>query len=315
MSLSSLVIVCPRSVLAGPAWEQINVAYDIFDAGSRGGAPLVTYLLPQVEKLRVRAYASLQASMGRPSEIDVDRANLKKEVPAGDLGPNTHLSRRLKQSPSLTHKEVEGYVSSDGDEYSFGRQDVDFAALTAATNPAQYHPQTDVSNPPPNTSSTSYPFPSPTLVGQPKLDTRHEPSSWDRASQPCSSFDSTYQPNPDSSYFSATDAQSRSYLGAGPPLQGGAPPPTSYYAQAMYSHSPQASLNYHQSHVPTFQSSASPALAAGRQSVPPGVVGQWPGAGEVFEGATGGEWRQQRGFSSGQDDEARYEMCTSCIVF
>lgn len=62
---SSIVIKSPKSLLARHAWQQLNIAIDIFETAGAGGAP-VSMFCPRLRALRDTALLSLQNAQGVP---------------------------------------------------------------------------------------------------------------------------------------------------------------------------------------------------------------------------------------------------------
>lgn len=95
---SALVVTSPKSMLAQHAWGQLNIAVEIFEEASVGGAP-VAMLFPRVQALRDNAFASLQAAETIPMGIGDSRPSPDAQGVVSDenlsiLGPATRLSRR-----------------------------------------------------------------------------------------------------------------------------------------------------------------------------------------------------------------------------
>ncbi|KAK4700144.1 hypothetical protein P7C70_g6107, partial [Phenoliferia sp. Uapishka_3] len=135
VSVSSLVVKCPTSILARHAWDQLNIAVEIFEIASRGGAP-VAMLLPRVEMLREQAYASLQSSMGIPF---APRTEGPTAATISMLGPITRLFRKPKRN-SIKPEDFE----VPGPAYSLrkgsGQSDIDtlLPSVSRAYAPAQF---------------------------------------------------------------------------------------------------------------------------------------------------------------------------------
>lgn len=92
---SSLVIKSPGSMLARHAWGQLNLAVEIFESASVGGAP-VSMFVPRLRTLRDRSYTSLQASLSIPSSLGAP--TLTGLVDPRDEGPGTDADLRDRKS-------------------------------------------------------------------------------------------------------------------------------------------------------------------------------------------------------------------------
>ncbi|KAL8276309.1 hypothetical protein RQP46_011275 [Phenoliferia psychrophenolica] len=134
VSVSSLVVKCPTSILARHAWDQLNVAVEIFESAARDGAP-VAMLLPRVEKLRETAYASLQSSMGIPF---APRTEGPTDATISMLGPTTRLYRKPKRSTGAKSDDLD----VPGPGYSLRKASIDVDNLRTAPphtyTPAQF---------------------------------------------------------------------------------------------------------------------------------------------------------------------------------
>lgn len=77
---SSILIKSPTSLLARHSWEQLNLAIDIFEVASTGGAPVSNYV-PRLLSLRENAYLSLQNALSVPRGLE--RAQVSEHLAAG----------------------------------------------------------------------------------------------------------------------------------------------------------------------------------------------------------------------------------------
>ena len=110
VSMASLVVQCPTSILARHSWDQLHLAVEIFQSASRDGAP-VAMLLPRVEALRDQALASIQSAMGLPSTVSAPEPRNDSDQA---LVGYTRLSRKPRKSSSTPERETSVGVSEAG---------------------------------------------------------------------------------------------------------------------------------------------------------------------------------------------------------
>ncbi|KAL8290374.1 hypothetical protein RQP46_002632 [Phenoliferia psychrophenolica] len=128
---SSLVIKSPGSMLARHAWGQLNLAVEIFESASVGGAP-VSMFVPRLRTLRDTCYTSLQASLSIPSTLgapslssvlDVRTETTGTDADLSVLGPTTRLDRKPKRSAMPGQSDTSSASHDSSSSYKMKGQD------------------------------------------------------------------------------------------------------------------------------------------------------------------------------------------------
>jgi hypothetical protein len=93
---SSIVIKSPNSMLARHSWSQLNIAIDVFETASTGGAPVAMFV-PRLKSLRENAYMSLENAQSVP--MGLARAQVSDYLAEGTDANLSILVSFLSRTP------------------------------------------------------------------------------------------------------------------------------------------------------------------------------------------------------------------------